>query len=271
MSILKKISFQAFSDIHIELWNKLPIIPVKAKYLFLAGDICKLNHPLFFPFFNYCSSNWEKVFYTPGNHEFYIENKNYNEINFEYNLKIQQKYKNVYYLNNESVSINDDFDVYGSVFWTHPTFTSTYAAKMCVNDYNFITYFNKDLNKVVNWDINYVKKISQESYELLQNHLDESDKVTIVMTHFPPFNEGTSNPIYKNQNAIVSSYFTWEDKIINKLDLNNIACWISGHTHWSYNIEKKGCKFIANQLGYKYELGKTGINEDGLYEIEFTS
>ena len=54
---------QIFSDIHIELWNKMPEIPVMAKYLFLAGDIIQLNHPLFYKFFDYCSANWEKVFY----------------------------------------------------------------------------------------------------------------------------------------------------------------------------------------------------------------
>ena len=36
----RKLTIQIFSDIHIELWNKLPTLPVNAKYLFLAGDVC---------------------------------------------------------------------------------------------------------------------------------------------------------------------------------------------------------------------------------------
>jgi hypothetical protein len=71
----KRLAVQIYSDIHIELWNKLPELPVNSKYLFLAGDICRLTHPLFYPFFDYCSSKWEKVFYTPGNHEFYEKGK----------------------------------------------------------------------------------------------------------------------------------------------------------------------------------------------------
>ena len=76
----RKLLIQVYSDIHIELWNKVPILPVKAKYLFLAGDICNKNNPLFYKFLDYCSEWWEKVFYTPGNHEFYIRNKNYNQL-----------------------------------------------------------------------------------------------------------------------------------------------------------------------------------------------
>ena len=73
----KKISIQIYSDLHIELMKNFPKIEPKAKYLFLVGDICQLNHHLFFKFFDYCSPLWEKIFYTPGNHEFYFKKKNY--------------------------------------------------------------------------------------------------------------------------------------------------------------------------------------------------
>ena len=94
---VRKILVQVYSDIHIELWNKVPILPVKAKYLFLAGDICDKNNPLFYMFLDYCSEWWEKVFYTPGNHEFYVRNKNYNQLLFEYKYEIEGKYKNIYF------------------------------------------------------------------------------------------------------------------------------------------------------------------------------
>lgn len=70
-----KIQIQIYSDIHIELWNKMPELPVKAKYLFLAGDVCTITHPLFYPFLDYCSLHWKKVFYVPGNHEYHIKKR----------------------------------------------------------------------------------------------------------------------------------------------------------------------------------------------------
>jgi predicted phosphohydrolase len=192
-----KILIQVYSDIHIELWNKLPELPVKAKYLFLAGDICSKNNPLFFQFLDYCSSNWEKVFYTPGNHEFYIKNKNYNQLSFEYKYKLNQKYKNVFFLDNESARLNDEIDVYGSTFWTKSPFDRTHEAKQYINDYNWIKYFNKNRNQVVDLDIGYVNELSETSYNKLKQHLSNSIKPTIVMTHFPPIRTGTADPMYQ--------------------------------------------------------------------------
>ena len=263
----KKLAIQIFSDLHIELWNKLPVMQVKSKYLFLAGDICFLNHPLFFPFFDYCSLNWEKVFYTPGNHEFYSKKRNYGELDFEYKLKIEERYKNVFYLNDEFVSLDENVNVYGSIFWTKPPFATTYEAKHSINDYNWITYFNKSKGYAVKLDISYVKEISEISHNKLQKYLNETDKSTIVMTHFPPLRSGTSHPKYANESGTEKSYFSWPDNTINNLNLLNVPIWISGHTHWSYNIDKNNCKFIGNQLGYKSEVAETNVNETGLYEV----
>lgn len=268
MSNSKKLIVQIFSDIHIELWNKLPEIPVRAKYLFLAGDVCNINHPLFYPFLNYCSLNWEKTFYIPGNHEYYIKKRNYNELEFEYKFRIEERYKNIYYLNNNFISLDEEkINIYGTTFWTYPPFSSTYEAKMSINDYNWISYFNKDKNTVVDLDVNYVKRLSEESFDSLKKYLNETDKKTIVMTHFPPLRSGTSNPIYLSQDRKANLYFAWPDITINNLNLINVPVWISGHTHWSYDFKKDGTQFISNQLGYRDELGKTGINEYGVYEI----
>lgn len=266
---LDEITIQIYSDIHIEIWNKIPEIPVKSKYLFLAGDICPLNHPLFYKFFGFCSTRWEKVFYVPGNKEFYSEKKNYNELDFEYKLKLKEKYKNVYYLNDTFVELNDEINVYGSIFWTFPSYPSTYEAKLDIKDYNHIKYFNKELNRVVNLDVNFIKELSEKSFISLKNHLASTKKITIIMTHFPPLREGTCNPTYNNQKEDIKNYFTWNNETINYLNLKDVPLWISGHTHWSYNFEKKDCYFISNQMGYKYEANITKFNEDGVYEITY--
>jgi predicted phosphodiesterase len=263
----KKIAIQIFSDLHVDIKNKLYEIPVKAKYLFLVGNICQLNHNFFYIYFNYFSTNWEKVFYIPGNYEFYSTKKNYNELDFEYNLKLKEKYKNVYYLNDSFAKLNDDIDVYGSIFWTIPKFASTYEAKLEIKDYANIKYFNTKLNYVTDLEINYIKEIAINSFTSLKTHIEKTNKTTIIMTHFPPLRECTTNPNTYNQSEIVKNYSSWDDKSINNLKLNNVPLWISGHTHWSYNIKKNDCNFISNQLGYKHEEGHTCFNHDGLYEL----
>jgi predicted phosphodiesterase len=267
MGTSRKLIVQIFSDIHIELWNKLPEIPVKAKYLFLAGDICNQMHPLFYPFFDYCSDNWEKVFYISGNHEYYVKQKNFNELCFEYKYRLGERYKNVFYLDNDFVKLDQEINIYGSTFWTVPPFANAYQARMYINDYNWITYFDKEKRHVVNLDTNYVKELANESFNKLQKYLNETDKKTIVMTHFPPLRSGTSDPKYYAEERKVNLYFSWPEGTLENFNLKNVPVWISGHTHWSYDFEKFGTRFLSNQLGYKSELGETGLIEDGIYEI----
>lgn len=268
---IKNLSIQIYSDLHIEVWNKLPAIPVNAKYLFLVGDICNINHPLFYKFFDYCSSNWVKTFYITGNHEYYIKKRNYNELLFEYKYRIEQRYKNIFCLNNSFVSLDEEnINIYGAIFWTIPPFPSTSIAKLSINDYNYISYFKQEINAVVDLDINYVKHLAEESFTSLEKYLNENDKKTIVMTHFPPHRTGTADPKYLAQERQINSYFSWPDGTLLKLNLNNVLAWISGHSHWSYDFVQNGVRLISNQLGYRSEIGKTNLNQDGVYEIIFS-
>ncbi len=268
---MRKILIQVFSDIHIELWNKFPRFPVKSKYLILAGDIGQLNHPLFYPFLNYCSENWEKTFYIPGNHEFYSKTQNMTELEFKYKYQIESCYKNVFYLNNSVVELENDINIYGSTFWTNPPFTSTDDAKTYLNDYNCISYFKQGLDQVVNLDVSKVSELSNDSIEQLQEYLDRENKKTIIVTHFPPQQIGTSHSKYRLQGKIMKNYFSHQDGLLKKFkNLSNVLCWISGHTHYSYDIiSPENVRLISNQLGYKNEFmsDETCFNKDGLYEI----
>lgn len=259
---------QVFSDFHIELWNKIPEIPAKSKYLFLAGDICQLTHPLFFPFLEYCSKNWIKIFYVPGNHEFYIQNYTHNDLLLKYKNQIREKFNNIYFLDNEYISLDEEnINIYGATFWTQPTFNTINEAKIYVKDYQFISYQDVD-NKITELDFNYINHLSCTSFYKLQKYLNETDKKTIVMTHFPPTQIGTSNPKYlTRQLSHLTNYFAWPDNTVANLNTTNILAWISGHTHWSYDFIHQGVRLIGNQLGYKTEVLKTRLNEKGVYTI----
>jgi predicted MPP superfamily phosphohydrolase len=267
----KKILIQVYSDLHIEFLKQIPEIQPVAKYLFLVGDICQLNHPLFFKFFDYCALRWEKIFYTPGNHEFYSGKKNYKQLNFEYELKFKERYTNIFYLNNKSVSLNDEIDIYGSIFWTD-------SCNSDLNDYREIKQFSEITKQNIPIDYNFIKKISDEDLKSISNYLNKSTKKTIVMTHFPPVQNGTSNPVYFNQSQNLKDYFAWNN-ILKELNLNNVPLWLSGHTHWSYDImynddgnnnsnsNLNNTRLLSNQLGYTREIGFTNIVQDGVFEI----
>ena len=266
----RKLLIQVFSDIHIELWNKFPQLPVKSKYLILAGDISQLDHSSFYKFLDYCSSNWEKIFYIPGNHEYYSLKKNMNELELKYKYHIRVRYNNIFYLNNSVAELEHDINIYGTTFWTNPPFSSRYEAQIYVNDYNYITYLKEGINQVVELDVPKVRDLSNDSLKQLQDYLNGENKKTIVVTHFPPTRTGTSHQKYLSEKRISNLYFAWPDSTLNNFKLNNVLAWISGHTHYSYDfISPEGVRLISNQLGYRNEpiSGDTCFNEDGLYEI----
>ena len=142
---------------------------------------------------------------------------------------------------------------------------------MFVNDYNYITYFNKVQNKTVPLDINYVKELSRGSFTQLETYLNTTDKKTIIMTHFPPIQSGTIEPSILEKNSILNLYSSWPDETLDKVNLSQVLLWISGHTHWSHDFEKKGIRLISNQVGFKNELFMTTATEEGLYKIEFSN
>lgn len=114
---------------------------------------------------------------------------------------------------------------------------------------------------------------SSKIYEVLNINELTKDKKVIVMTHFPPQQSGTSHPKYNLQGKMMKNYFSHPNGTIKEFDNHsNILCWISGHTHYSYNFTSpEGVRLISNQMGYIGELtkGESGFKEDGLFEIEY--
>jgi predicted phosphohydrolase len=253
------IPIQVYSDLHIELTNTCPYILPQAKYLFLAGDICNLNHKLFFSFLDYCSTRWTKVFYIPGNHEFYSGKKNYDTLNFEYELKIKEKYTNIFYLNQTCIALNDEIDIYGSVFWTTP------PNDIYLSDYREIKQFSDKKKYNIPIDYTFMSKMSDIENKSISKYLNNVSKKVIIMTHFPPIQKEVINPIYIEQSPILKNYFGWNN-ILKDLNLKNVILWISGHTHLSYDKMHNSTRLISNQLGYKYE-SNTKFNLEGYFEI----
>lgn len=233
---------QVYSDIHLELLNKFPEIKPLCDYLILAGDIGKINDLVLLKFLAYCSKNWLKVFYILGNHEFYIENSNFTEINELYKKKLTV-FSNIYFLDNDYVPLNDNINVYGSTLWT------------LTNDDNDYKFVNRKI-------VNDISKIETDKLKL---YLEETNKKTIIVTHFPPTQKHTTNPIYDKQDQSTKDYFSHRN-ILYEVKKENILCWISGHTHYSYDIIENDIRCISNQFGYIGE--STNIKETGLFNLE---
>jgi predicted phosphodiesterase len=254
-------TFQIFSDIHIECSKEFPRIKPLCDYLILAGDICTITNKNFIPFMEYCSQNWKRVVYVLGNHEFYIRRNKINKYNPRtvdgVNLndmiamykKALEAYPNIHCLENEYIDIHDDLRIYGSTLWTKHVYDKR------INDNMFIK--NENIHV---WSDNEV--------ELLSEYLNLNTKKTIIVSHFPMIRKGTSHPKYDSEDMDMVAYFAW-DNLLSNLPRDNIVCCIAGHTHYSFDHEYEGIRYISNQFGYFPELKKreTGINIEGLYTI----
>ena len=277
---MKKITIQIISDIHLEHHITHPNIKPIAKYLFLAGDIgiinlthcCKIKK-----FFNYCSENWEKIYYVLGNHEFYQINKNTKSFENLINdyTHLCNEYPNIYLLNNSQQQILPGLNVYGTTLWTgNYNFPHNISPSRYLNDYNMIKINSHSFpNLTIPLNENFINELSKNQLNLLEKYLKNinlTNTKTIVITHFPLLRQNTSNPKYLSQPDYLANYFSWNN-IFNKLNCSNVIGWISGHTHWSYDITLNNNRFIANQYGYKNKLvnEKTNFKQDFIFELEY--
>jgi len=260
---MPQISIQVFSDIHFNVLTSKdtipPILPL-AKYLFLPGNICTLYHKMFFTFLDYCSKKWEKIFIIPGNQDFYSPKHNHTSLNFEYNLKISQRYKNIFYLNNSKASLDENIDVYGSTLWAKPLFNPYEVTHF--TDFRSIQMFcpKKQQNTLI--DYKFIVDLSNEDTKyLFESISNNTEKKIIIMTHFPPTQTGTRNPIKRAHQDF--------GNLLDRVQLSNVIVWVSGHTHWSHDIVYNNTRLLSNQLGHAFEAERTRFSETGLFVIDY--
>jgi len=243
---METFKFQLFSDIHLEFYKSFPRIPKLENYLILAGDIGKINTPNFKEFFDYCSKNWLKVFYVLGNHEYYHSNKSFNRLNEDYHIFIKQ-YPNVFLLDNSHYDINSNLRLVGSTLWSNPSSTEGFM------DFKQIKDVNEHIKNKLEISIETFKRLHKESVEYLTSEILKNDKNLLVITHFPPSQQNTSHPKYKNTSQSTRNYFA-SNMAENLPKTHKIKAWIFGHTHFSTSIQlSNNINLISNQIGYPNE------------------
>lgn len=286
-----KFKFQVYSDLHQEFITNIFKLPQKSDYLILAGDINSCNKSNFKPFFKYVSENWKHVFYVPGNHEYYNRYCTLDKLKKEYKLLLEE-FDNVHFLDDDCHFIEIEkikIKIIGSTLWSHVTDTQS------INDFKNIHIgddikskepsntqtkeLSNTVTKVQIKEQEYITKdvfntLHQKSVEFITKEidiLDEKEKA-IIITHFPPTQNGTSHNIHKTSPQYVKDYFASNilktfDKHINK---DKILCWVYGHTHYSSDMidAYTGIRLISNQLGYLQEHSIMNMIPDGVFSIE---
>ena len=243
--------FQIASDFHIEKNNNniniSELIQPSAPYLILAGDVGSLyKYDQLKSFLEELCKLYVKVFYIPGNHEFYTI-KGISGIPF-YQLimklhSLEKHIDNLEIINRKIIKINK-YWIIGCILWSH-----------CPVDKEFPKYrvrihgFFKDKYNRFNYeDINFIK--------LAINECHQNNCIPIVVTHYPP-----SIKLLNPKNIKKGFNYLYANDLDNILNGNKIPVWICGHTHWSFDMTSdKGTRLIGNQKG---------TNNDSKYQKNF--
>jgi predicted MPP superfamily phosphohydrolase len=258
--------FDIVSDIHSEFYKKnFQIIPLilkikkikKSKIICLLGDIGYPRQPLYKYFLQEMQKIYEYVLVISGNHELYcgqvVHSKIHDRIDQICNELNQNQSHKVYYLNKNSVEI-DDYVFLGCTLWA----SVNDEIKLLRNDYRRIRKYgycvNGDIRKVkiCPFDTN---RWHDEHLKWLTAQLDtykEQKKQVIVLTHHSPiydpdFSEGKSGEV---------GYYT----DLKHLMKEPIVCWCYGHTHQAY--KKIWNKVLLQNNPADYEMRQLETIDD---------
>jgi predicted MPP superfamily phosphohydrolase len=291
-------SIQYVSDIHLEThYNTSELIFEKilkpsAPYLALCGDIGYPGAPLYEPFLQYCSENFEHVFYIAGNHEYYnntraikyLKTKSFIEASVsEEELKrissqfprdtpddrvkkireICSKYSNIHFLDKDVFEIpNTDIIIVGCTLWTKLNMDPYLYTRF--NDFKMICE-DKDTiltPRVYNqWFEEHLEFMTETLQRL---HQTKPQARIIVLTHHCPVYEIITDKYRLNDEDNMNSFFANND-LITPFG-KNVKAWICGHTHGCKTIDISGTIVATNTFGYEWETIE-GFRNDAVIDI----
>lgn len=246
--------FRLWSDLHLENANhnfKTIFEPTPEdgdQILILAGDIdtgiCAESE------IEELCRHFKHVVRVPGNHEFY--GCDLLSMTAYWNSYQDHSPKNYHLLYNRTV-ILDGVRIVGGTMWTgmgngDPGVME--YIEYAMNDYRQIQYNRRRMTAEDIYNEHLIFK------EFLLSELESpfSGK-TVVATHHCPLNRHGS---YQTK-PISSAYFAELEDLISA---NDIALWVHGHVHNSFDLTVNGTRVVSNPRGYPTRAQNPGFNKN---------
>ena len=232
------------SDLHLE-FDDDEYDPGTGDVLILAGDICTavdiyLNNEQgkkYLKFFKRCADQYDKVFYTFGNHESY--DFDLAETDIILRQKIDER---ISILNNQREYYNGWWFV-GSTLWTDFGGANPVIMGECshyMNDYHTIKMNGISLTT------DDTLKAHDESVKYLKTILPQCNENTILFTHHAPSMRSVVG--LARVTGAEGAYATDLEYLLKENPQVKFA--FHGHTHRSENYKVGGCTVISNPRGY---------------------
>lgn len=226
---VQPVKYQLASDLHIEYLDNpkaSDFIKKNADILVLAGDIGSLYKLDQLERFLKELSDFEKILYIPGNHEFYmvrdIKPKPFNHLLRDL-FDLEKRISNLIVMNCNSVVIND-IEFLGCTLWSN--LGQNFFPKYRVRIYGFTNIvYQQQYDKNLQW----LKKTLSASV----------NPNRVVITHYPPVNLATRDKF---------SYL-YSNTLEHLIKLSNMIVWNFGHIHKNHMFTKNNVLLVTNQTG----------------------
>ncbi|MCX6164239.1 MAG: metallophosphoesterase [Ignavibacteriae bacterium] len=248
---------QYCSDLHLEFEQNSKYIinnplPVNGDVLILAGDIIPLHDEYFNnSFFSFISENYKKVFWVPGNHEFYY--KDINEFSKSFNIKLRI---NINIVNNIDLHYENIQFVF-SALWSKISSINEKNIEQSVSDFDCITNNSRKLKAK---DFN---KLHEECLSFIQQSLSNKKNKTVVVTHHLPSILCNSSV---NNNSPINEAFCVD--LTDSIEKSNVNFWIYGHSHFNQKPLYIGNTImLTNQLGYVHYKEQASFKPNAYFTI----
>ena len=235
------------SDLHIEysymaniqLKDQIPRNGTESgQVLVLAGDICQYNMmDMLEEFLAFQAERYCDIIYIAGNHEYYRST-----LNDEHIRRVCAKYKNVHFLNNNTVTV-DGVNFIGSTLWSDHS-RSNYIQRACtslyMNDFKVIGY-GEDVFTIDDATVEFNKNVEYIESMLIKH----SGEKNVVITHHAPSAKSIHDR-FKGDN-INHGFYSDLDDMIRKYQPN---LWIHGHMHNAFDYSIGDTRVVCNPRGY---------------------
>jgi predicted phosphodiesterase len=278
------VNIQIVSDLHLEFrgLNFEKLIKPSAPILFLLGDICACgssdDFEIYKKFIKFISPKYKYIFHIPGNHEYYTVGNS--KITLKDTIqgidsklrKFSKGYKNLFFLNNNTVRLNinrKDYVFVGSTLWTGVRLEDRKEVGDRMNDYEHIYVPNTKLKGVVDsgtciskpirkYNIEDMSKIHDKSVRYIKKEIKKikPNETAILLTHHKPVRD---KPL---SDTISQAYETDLKGIIVRPPFK-LACF--GHTHVKYDKTIGTVRVVSNPKGYISQ--KTKFNSSFVVDV----
>ena len=250
-----RIRIQFVSDIHLEMIrNKYfdpsqIVVPGEAEFLALCGDIGYPEDAILEEFLRFCSSKYRRVFWVPGNHEFYSPSSTHH-------MTIQDKFKkmeslchtfpNITLMNQTAVDIaGTPLRIIGCPLWTNIPDDFASTAQKYMNDFRLI--YKTQADRITVNDLNVWHNSDRAWIESEIRAAEQSGHELVVLTHHLP----TQRLVHEKyeDHPLNVCFATSLDSIIRF----PVRAWLCGHSHTANEARVNSVLCALNPGGYPGE------------------